>query len=132
MADQPHLQFFDPDPDRRDGAQQTFHLFPQLVPELRLKIWRHAFRRRRIVEVHLTPGSEKKVDGETDWFGDNIDSTAPQRPYGVYVSGYQLMSKFLRVSRESRAEVLRFYRVHIPCLLTAVPQDFCEEFDIEV
>jgi hypothetical protein len=38
------------------------------------------------------------------------------------VDGFQLMNKFLRVSREARREVLNFYRVHVPCRLTTQPQ----------
>jgi hypothetical protein len=97
MTDQPHLQLFNPNPNRQDGDQRTSHLFPQLLHELRLRIWRHAFQRRRIINVHLQSGSEQVVDGETKWVWGNIYSTSPQQPYGVFVSGYQLMNNFLRV-----------------------------------
>jgi 2EXR family len=119
MVDQPHLQLFNLDSNNQDEDQRVFHLFPQLIPELRLKIWRHAFQNQRIINVHLQAGSEQVFDGETKWVWGNIHSTSPQQPYGVFVSGYQLMNNCLRVCRESRAEVLRFYRLHIPCRLTS-------------
>jgi hypothetical protein len=45
-------------------------------------------------------------------------------PYCVFVEGYQLMSKLLRVTRESREVALKFYRVHIPCkFITTEPEE---------
>lgn len=35
--------------------------------------------------------------------------------FETFVSGRQILSKLLRVNRESREETLQFYRVHIPC-----------------
>jgi hypothetical protein len=49
-------------------------------------------------------------------------SPEPNPPYGIFVAEYQLLSKFLRVSRESRHETLRFRRVHVPCKPTSKPQ----------
>lgn len=38
-----------------------------------------------------------------------------QPRFSTLVCGHQVLSKLLRVNRESRDETLRFFRVHIPC-----------------
>jgi hypothetical protein len=122
MDDAQHLQTFSPEQNKQSKTQGTFNLFPQLIVELRLKIWHYAFQRQRIVTVHLQPGEERIVDGKLEWIWGDPHSTALQQPYGIFVSGYRLMNKFLRVCQESRAEVLRFYRVHIPCRFATEPE----------
>ncbi len=111
-----HLQIFRP--HKQIENDRTFHLFTRLIPELRLAIWRFAFQRHRIVRVCLQTDDIEKVDGEPVWKWSTYHSTPPDEPYGVVVAGHRLMNKFLRVCRESRAEVLSFYRVHIPCRFT--------------
>ena len=130
MAAQPQLQFFNPDTSTQDEISYSFHLFLQLITELRWKIWRHAFQRQRIISVHLQAGEEQVINGAPKWIWGDVHSTG-QQPYGVFVGGYQLMNKFLRVSREARCEVLKFYRVHIPCRLTTKPQDFGQAIELD-
>jgi hypothetical protein len=117
-AAQPYLEFFNPDLSIQDEVPDRFHLFPQLTTELRLEVWRHAILRERIINVYLQAGGYQMVKGATKWVWGDIYSTKEKQPYGVFVDGFQLMNKFLRVCQESRHEVLNFYRVHIPCRLT--------------
>lgn len=49
----------------------------------------------------------------------------------MWVHGYQLMNKFLRVCQESRQEVLTVYRVHIPCRLTTNHRDSWPDSNIK-
>jgi hypothetical protein len=123
----PQLQFINPERNPQYD-ERVFHLFPQLTTELRLKIWLFAMRRQRIINIFLQRGQEEVIDdsptgtGTSKWDWTEILSSDPNPPYGIFVEGYQLISKFLRVSRESRQEALRFHRVHIPCRLMSKPQ----------
>ncbi|KAI9654533.1 MAG: hypothetical protein M1821_006623 [Bathelium mastoideum] len=49
--------------------------------------------------------------------GTEFGNQSPR--HNVVVSGYRVLSKLLRVNRESRDEVLNFYRVHVPCRFAA-------------
>ena len=113
MSSQPHLQIFHCSQATRN-EQSAFPLFPRLPKELRLKIWRHTSQRRRIIHVRLN-----NQRGQTaTQAGENPESTSNGERYFTIVDGSQLVSKLLRVNRESRGEALMFYRVHIPCSFT--------------
>jgi 2EXR family len=115
MSSLPHLQVFHPDTSTR-GGEPIFHLFPQLPIELRRKVWRHALERQRIIEVELSGPLESIEISNT---------TNPNHKLGrfcVYVNGYQITSKYLRTTKESREAALEFYRVHIPCQLATNPE----------
>lgn len=125
----PQIHYINPERDAHYDYL-VFHLFPRLVPELRLKIWRLAMARQCIVNIALQRGQEEIISdsasgaGSSKWrsMGDpgSPDAAAP---CGIFVEGYQLMSKFLRVSRESRHEALSFHLVHIPCRLMSKPME---------
>jgi hypothetical protein len=74
----------------------TFHLFPSLPTELRLKIWHHSFLARpRVVELHLWRYHYARVESD-QWQSGSANPAA------------------LSASSESRREALRFYRVTVP------------------
>lgn len=107
---QSHLQFFTPQTLHDEASY--FHRFPDLPIELRRKIWRHALQRERIITMRL------KCEAEVEYPSERLI-----RGYSVIVDGYQLLSKLLRVSQESREETLAFYRVHIPCRFSGIPKE---------
>jgi len=108
--------FINPEQTRQHN-DRVFHLFPKLTTELRLKIWQLAdSRRQRIIHVFLQ-GAQDAID----WDWAEAMSPEPNSSYGIFVAEYQLLSKFLRVSRVSRYETLRFHRIHVPCRLTSKP-----------
>lgn len=123
MPSQPHLQVFNPDRSAQDG-EPHFHLFNQLPTEVRLKIWGRALEKQRIINVQLSGPPEQWETG----IEDGVDSSGDSGRYCAYVDGYQLMSKFLRVTSESREVALKFYRVRLPCRLTIEPNDTEEIF----
>ncbi|KAI0905922.1 hypothetical protein F4823DRAFT_110282 [Ustulina deusta] len=93
------------------------HSFPHfaLLPwELRNQVWRCALQKRRLIRVSL---SERQPEGITEQESRDIR-------YGrcsLFVDGFQLFSKLLRVSAEARAAALKFYRVRLPSVLTTHP-----------
>ena len=113
MSSQPHLQIF----NSRQAAhneESNFPLFPLLPKELRLKIWRHTLQRWRIIRLFLN-----NQRGQTaTQAGENPESTSNGERYFTVVAGSQLLSKLLRVNRESREGAWMFYRVHLPCRFT--------------
>ena len=113
MSSQPHLQIFNPN-QIANSEESNFPLFNLLPKELRLEIWRHTLQRRRI--IHLCLDNQR---GKTAiQAGENPESTSNGERYFTIVDGNQLLSKLLRVNRESRAEAWMFYRVHLPCRFT--------------
>lgn len=113
MTPQPHLQPINARPFTHDEPA-TFPLFATLPKELRTKIWRYALRRQRIVHVHINNQRGRSASEA----GEHPDSVGNGELYFTAVDGIQLLSKFLRVDRESREEVLKLYRVHLPCKFT--------------
>lgn len=112
MSSQPHLQMINASQATHD-EERKFHCFPQLPKELRLKIWRHTLQRRRMINIRLN-----NQRGQTaTQAGENPASTSHGERYFTLVEGSQLLSKLLRVNKESREEVSMFYRVHLPCTL---------------
>ena len=110
MSSQPHLQIFSSN-QAGHNKQSSFPLFPLLPKELRLKIWRHGLQRRRI--IHLLLNNQQ---GQTaTQAGEHPECTRNGERYFTIVEGSQLLSKLLRVNKESREESLLFYRVHLPC-----------------
>ncbi|ORY02676.1 hypothetical protein BCR34DRAFT_591847 [Clohesyomyces aquaticus] len=106
-----HLQIINP--SFRNDEHDTFHHFPRLPPELRLRIWELSVQKHRLLEAQIT---SKFHDTKNPPYS-TLDELFSDRKYIILVRGIQLHSKLLRVSRESRKEALRFYRVHIPCYL---------------
>ncbi|KAI1412105.1 hypothetical protein F5Y13DRAFT_51158 [Hypoxylon sp. FL1857] len=93
----------------------TFNLFPDLPPELRVKIWRLALERQRIIKLRLR--NRVLMNGLIARQGDSRPKTREGEHYSAVVDGYHTLSKLFRVSRESRDVALSFYRVHLPCWL---------------
>jgi hypothetical protein len=112
-----HLQLFNLEhatPGVRSDA--TFHPFPLLPPELRLKIWRLSLERRRIFRIFID---------NYDFHPDVKDADQPDEDTHCYavVAGHQTLSKLLRVNSESRQAAMEFYRARIPCRFSANPDD---------
>ncbi|KAK4449747.1 hypothetical protein QBC34DRAFT_403934 [Podospora aff. communis PSN243] len=113
----PHLQLFNPDNATPSVCSDpAFHLFPLLPAELRLKIWRHSLERRRIIRIFID---------NYEFHPDVKEADQPDEDTHCYAvaAGYQTVSKLFRVNSESRQATMEFYRVHIPCRLSANPQD---------
>ncbi|CAF9935745.1 hypothetical protein IMSHALPRED_010329 [Imshaugia aleurites] len=114
MTSQPHLQPINSRQFAHHHEASTFPLFTILPKELRTKIWRYALRRQRIIRLHIN-NQRGKTASEA---GETPDSVANGELYFTVVDGSQLLSKFLRVGKESREEALKFHRVHLPCRFT--------------
>ncbi|KAI0835897.1 hypothetical protein F5Y06DRAFT_274702 [Hypoxylon sp. FL0890] len=115
MASPPHARIFTSADAAPTPPLKTFGLFPSLPPELRVKIWRVALERQRIIKVRLR--NRLLMDGLLARQGDAGLKTRKGERYSAVVDGYGTLSKLFRVSRESRDAALAFYRVHIPCWL---------------
>lgn len=114
MTSQPHLRTLNSSQPAHH-EKLKFPLFPLLPKELRLKIWRHTLQRGRI--IHLCLNNQR---GQTaTQAGENPESTRNGERYFTIVNGSHLLSKLLRVNKESREEALMFFRVHIPCSFRA-------------
>ncbi|KAI0114177.1 hypothetical protein F4776DRAFT_326175 [Hypoxylon sp. NC0597] len=90
-----------------------FNLFPDLPPELRIKIWNSALERQRIIKVRLR--NRVLMNGLLARQGVARPQTREGERYSVVVDGYHALSKLFCVNRESRDAALSFYRVHLPC-----------------
>ena len=91
--------------------ESDFLLFPTLPKELRTKIWRHALQRQRMIRLRINNQRGKTASQA----GENPDSVVNGERYFTVVDGSQLLSKLLRVNKESREEALKFARVRLPC-----------------
>ncbi|KAF1977789.1 hypothetical protein BU23DRAFT_550463 [Bimuria novae-zelandiae CBS 107.79] len=120
-TNQPHLKPINFDEDVTHDTQATFSLFPLLPKELRLKIWRHALERNRMIQLRIKARDDIIAlrfprDKEQPPNEDALSVIESDQPrFRALVCGHKVLSKLLRVNRESRDETLRFYRVHIPC-----------------
>ena len=79
-----------------------------------MNVWRHALQRQRIIILRSKGYREQAA---TD-AAKTAESAEKSERYCVLVDGCQVLSKYLRVNRESREETLVFYRVHLPCSFT--------------
>lgn len=124
ILDAPHLRLINENPNSHPSNSGTFHQFSQLAPELRAKIWQYAFQRQHIIRVFLAAGLVRPMNGKMEWtlVIDYSGWTQSEELYVVFIHGRQLFNKFLQVCRESRAEVLRVYRVQIPCHIIINPE----------
>ncbi|KAI0486644.1 hypothetical protein F4859DRAFT_308683 [Xylaria cf. heliscus] len=96
--------------NKRYNEECSFPQFALLPWELRNQIWRSALQQRRLIRVSL---KETQPD-------DITEQEAKDVKYGrtsLFVSGFQLLSKLLRVNSEARNAALEFYRVCLPCVL---------------
>ncbi|KAI0910403.1 hypothetical protein F4823DRAFT_590026 [Ustulina deusta] len=112
MPSQTHIQIFtshDVTPTHTD----IFPLFAALPTELRLEIWHLALQRQRIIKVRLR--NRLITDSLLTRQGDTRPDTREDERYGIFVNGYQTISKLFRVTRESRDVARLFFRVHLPC-----------------
>jgi hypothetical protein len=114
MSSQPHLQIFNYIQTPCD-EESKFHRFPQLPLEIRQMIWLYSLQRERIIRLYLEEFIDLPSTQEAE------DATNKSARYCVSVNGYQVLSKLLRLNRESRDVALRFYRVHFPCILRRGP-----------
>lgn len=95
------------------------HYFPQfsLLPwELRHQIWTCALQRRRMIRVDLAVAEPNTL----------TEQEAKETKYGrstLYVNGFRVLSKLLRVNSEARKAALEFYRVHLPCVLVSLESE---------
>ena len=104
MSSQSHLQILTP---WQNIYPENFSCFPALPVEIRLRIWHFALQRQRLIRVNLRPLPDLRAL--------NIESLY-KRPFNLAsIEGYHVLSKFLRINRESREVALRFYRVSFPC-----------------
>jgi 2EXR family protein len=124
MSSQLSQQIFNPALKSQDNTLQ-FHLFHRLPPEIRSKIWRHALERRRRIKVQLVPTQFFVNHPQLNAYSslEDVSEANLSQRFCAYAFGYQTMSRLLRVNQEARQEVLRFYRVHIPCRLTPTTED---------
>ncbi|SPJ74102.1 uncharacterized protein FTOL_03832 [Fusarium torulosum] len=120
MSSKPHLELFTLEPTPTDTNQlSSFTLFSKLPYEIRIAIWKSSLHVQRIIKIHV------------HWYMQYVANRAynglPVPPmergkddpaYYPVVQGYQVLSKLLRVTRESREAALAFYRVQVPCWLT--------------
>ncbi|KAK1750329.1 hypothetical protein QBC47DRAFT_418109 [Echria macrotheca] len=102
----------------------SFHLFPALPPEMRLRIWEASVVRRRLLEIVVAQSLSEAGNGQEKPSQTRYSTTnalGNVMSGGRYVAtvhhGRFLHSKLLRVNREARRVALRFYRVHMPCWL---------------
>jgi len=109
----------------------SFHLFPVLPLEIRLRIWEVSVVRHRLLEIEVAPPSpsaqadqkRRQQPSQARYSRMNAlcNVVSGGREYVATVQHGRFMhSKLLRVNREARRVALRFYRVHIPCWLRAV------------
>jgi hypothetical protein len=119
---QPHLKPLNFDEDVPRNTQASFSLFPMLPKELRIKIWRHALERNRMIQMRITARKDILAfrfpqDKDRSAHADALSIINSGQPkFRALVCGHQVLSKLLCVNRESKDETLRFYRVHIPCV----------------
>ncbi|KAL9023694.1 MAG: hypothetical protein Q9196_007038, partial [Gyalolechia fulgens] len=114
----PHLEIFNTTFSRPSDEGSTFSLFSLLPKELRLSIWRRALQCHRIITMELK--GLRGWTGTGPLYDDNDQSAVAAsidrgERYRIISDGCQVLSKLLRVSKESRQEALTFYRVHLPC-----------------
>ncbi|KAI0460681.1 hypothetical protein F5B21DRAFT_452860 [Xylaria acuta] len=96
--------------NKKYNEEYSFPQFALLPWELRNQIWKSALQQRRLIRVKLR---ERQPDGITEQESKDIKYGRPS----LYVSGFQLLSKLLRVNSEARNAALEFYRVRLPCVL---------------
>ncbi|PWY91591.1 hypothetical protein BO94DRAFT_397592 [Aspergillus sclerotioniger CBS 115572] len=104
MTSQSHFEIFNLAHSARD-SQPTFPDFLCLPIELR----------PNLIRVHLSTRTE----------GSSIqEARTIKERYCATVNGHQVLSKLWQVNREARKVALRFYRIHLPCMLRwGVPHD---------
>jgi hypothetical protein len=120
MSSKPHLELFTPKSTPTTPNQlSSFTLFSKLPYEIRIAIWKSSLQVQRIIKIH--------VYWYMQYVANRAYSGLPVPPlergkddpaYYPVVQGYQVLSKLLRVTRESREAALSFYRVRLPCWLT--------------
>ncbi|KAH8680803.1 hypothetical protein BX600DRAFT_504557 [Xylariales sp. PMI_506] len=98
------------------GEDVMFPKFSMLPIELRQHIWRLALERHRLLDVILLFQHPSQVTN-TYSSTNKLDKLISGDGYMPVVQAFQLNSKLLRVSRESRRAALSFYRVQFPCYL---------------
>ncbi|KAH7066138.1 hypothetical protein BKA63DRAFT_523833 [Paraphoma chrysanthemicola] len=104
---------------------RTFDLFCALPKELRVAIWNLVLCRPRIIRLHISRADFENPATIRDVMATytSIEETASKSggEYLITMDGFKVLSKFLRVCKESREEALKFYRVHIPCRFVRSP-----------
>ncbi|KAI3319854.1 hypothetical protein HD806DRAFT_525170 [Xylariaceae sp. AK1471] len=96
--------------NQRFNEKRDFPQFSLLPWELRDQVWKSALQRRRLIRVTL---KQRQPD-------DITDQESRDTRYGgssLFINGFQLLSKLLRVNSEARNAALAFYRVRLPCVL---------------
>ncbi|KAI1264942.1 hypothetical protein F5Y18DRAFT_71443 [Xylariaceae sp. FL1019] len=87
-----------------------FQRFTQLPWELRNQIWTCSLQTKRLIRISLKESQAEDIP----WHDSNA---ARYGSASLFVNGFQLLSKLLRVSSEARAAALRFYYIKLPCIL---------------
>lgn len=118
---------------QNDGLASRFFLFSALPTELRLRIWRVALERNRIIRVFVASHLDIEADsaGDDDAEVECRSQTSAMPPhlirsipriygseihYTVVADGYDLVHSLLSVNTEARHVALRFYRMRMPCI----------------
>ena len=96
-----------------DNEDAEFSQFQKLPKEIRLEIWGHALQRPRLLCLYVADRPGQK-EGTQE--ANAVEHSILDSQYDIFVRGFQVMSKYLRVNAESRAVALAFYRVHLPCI----------------
>ncbi|KAF4450071.1 acyl- oxidase [Fusarium austroafricanum] len=119
MSSKNHLKIFTHDSSPPGPKPTSFPKFASLPTEIRLNIWKWTLRHQRIIQIRLhmhlvlhVNRAENGLPVPPIYPGENDPSYYP------VVQGQQVLSKLLRVNKESRMVALSFYRVHLPCWLT--------------
>lgn len=123
--------------DTPDSEPREFLLFPQLAPELRLKIWTHVlFSSLRIVELcqlqdakHISP--HPGFDANSEEPENSIYQTINTAPF---YSPTAIPVLLQAVNKESRAVALEHYTLSFPNIKSTPPHPariwFCPDLDV--
>lgn len=96
----------------------SWALFPQLLPELRLHIWQVFLQQHRMIELGIrADGDENGPQSHYYTDRNHLGNIVSGRNYSLTISGRGYtasLSPLLRVSSEARQAALDFYRVQLP------------------
>ena len=124
----PHLHPINFGQAATNNGRLHFTGFQDLPKELRLEIWRYALQRQRFIHIRIF--ADKAASAEIQ----NIACAAERNLDILVMNGTRWQSKLHRVNKESRAEALKFYRIHLPCKYQMVHEgrnrDFCSPYKL--
>jgi hypothetical protein len=120
MSSKSHLELFTPESTPTNPNQlSSFTLFSKLPYEIRIAIWKSSLQAQRIMKIHVHCYMGYVMNRRHNHLPrPPMDRGKDDPAYYPVVQGYQVLSKLLRVTRESREAAFSFYRVRVPCWLT--------------